>query len=210
MGAGHSHGPAAGQAGGRHRWRLAVSFGLIAVFFIVELTYGLISGCLALLADAGHMAADVVALGATRHTSAPATSYRSGRNPSNTMAPGQGPGHEHAVVRGQDAPEVRIRLQRGDEAVQPQSDDPRAHPQPAPVLAHALPDQPRPTNLSKRRQTEQGYRLRDQHGLGLPAGPRNAARTLRRSTGAAGPRRAQFQLDRSHAVRGGAGSLTRA
>jgi cobalt-zinc-cadmium efflux system protein len=49
MGAGHSHGPAAGHAGGRHRWRLAVSFGLIAVFFVVELTYGLISGSLALL-----------------------------------------------------------------------------------------------------------------------------------------------------------------
>ncbi|MDN4160973.1 cation diffusion facilitator family transporter [Nocardioides abyssi] len=64
MGAGHSHGPAAGHAGGRHRWRLAVSFGLIAVFFVVELTYGLISGSLALVSDAGHMAADVVALGA--------------------------------------------------------------------------------------------------------------------------------------------------
>ena len=64
MGAGHSHGPAAGHAGGRHRWRLAVSFALIAVFFVVELTYGLLSGSLALLSDAGHMAADVVALGA--------------------------------------------------------------------------------------------------------------------------------------------------
>lgn len=41
MGAGHSHGPPAGHAGGRHQWRLAVSFGLIAVFFVVELTYGL-------------------------------------------------------------------------------------------------------------------------------------------------------------------------
>ena len=64
MGAGHSHGPPAGHAGGRHRWRLAVSFALIAVFFVVELTYGLLSGSLALLSDAGHMAADVVALGA--------------------------------------------------------------------------------------------------------------------------------------------------
>ena len=64
MGAGHSHGPAAGHAGGRHRWRLAVSFGLIAAFFVVELTYGLLSGSMALLSDAGYMAADVVALGA--------------------------------------------------------------------------------------------------------------------------------------------------
>jgi cobalt-zinc-cadmium efflux system protein len=60
MGAGHHH---AGH-GGRHRWRLAVAFGLVATFFVVELTAGLLSGSLALLSDAGHMAADVVALGA--------------------------------------------------------------------------------------------------------------------------------------------------
>lgn len=67
MGAGHGHGTAVastGHAGGRHRWRLSVAFGLVAVFFLVELVYGLISGSLALLSDAGHMAADVVALGA--------------------------------------------------------------------------------------------------------------------------------------------------
>ncbi len=62
MGAGHGHGT--GHAGGRHRWRLVVAFALVAVFFVVELTFGLISGSLALLSDAGHMAADVVALGA--------------------------------------------------------------------------------------------------------------------------------------------------
>lgn len=60
MGAGHGH----GHAGGRHRWRLAVSFGLVAAFFVVELVVGLASGSLALISDAGHMAADVVALGA--------------------------------------------------------------------------------------------------------------------------------------------------
>lgn len=68
MGAGHGHGRTAtaapGHAGDRHRWRLAVSFALVAGFFGVELTYGLLSGSLALLSDAGHMAADVVALGA--------------------------------------------------------------------------------------------------------------------------------------------------
>ncbi|WP_248583646.1 cation diffusion facilitator family transporter [Nocardioides sp. InS609-2] len=57
---GHGH----GHAGARHRWRLALSFGLILAFFVVELTFGLLSGSLALLSDAGHMAADVVALGA--------------------------------------------------------------------------------------------------------------------------------------------------
>ncbi|RYB89208.1 cation transporter [Nocardioides glacieisoli] len=60
MGHGHSH----GHAGGRHRWRLAVAFGLVAAFFGVELAVGVVSGSLALISDAGHMAADVVALGA--------------------------------------------------------------------------------------------------------------------------------------------------
>jgi len=41
-----------------------VSFVLIASFFVVELVTALVSGSLALLSDAGHMAADVVALGA--------------------------------------------------------------------------------------------------------------------------------------------------
>ncbi|MET1039130.1 MAG: cation transporter, partial [Aeromicrobium sp.] len=60
MGAGHGH----GHAGARHRWRLAVAFGLVASFFGVELAVGLATGSLALISDAGHMAADVVALGA--------------------------------------------------------------------------------------------------------------------------------------------------
>ncbi len=60
MGVGHGH----GHGGGRHRWRLGVSFGLIAAFFVVELVVGLVSGSLALISDAGHMAADVVTLGA--------------------------------------------------------------------------------------------------------------------------------------------------
>jgi cobalt-zinc-cadmium efflux system protein len=65
MGAGHSHPPApAGHAGGRYRRKLAIAFGLIAAFFVVELAYGLVADSLALISDAGHMAADVVALGA--------------------------------------------------------------------------------------------------------------------------------------------------
>lgn len=64
MGAGHGHGHGAASAGGNHRWRLAVSFGLVASFFVVELVTGIVSGSLALISDAGHMAADVVALGA--------------------------------------------------------------------------------------------------------------------------------------------------
>src|SRR5699024_476274 len=57
----HHH---AEHAGGRHRWRLLIAFVLIAAFFVVELGAAVWSGSLALLSDAGHMAADVVALGA--------------------------------------------------------------------------------------------------------------------------------------------------
>ncbi|WP_040158793.1 cation diffusion facilitator family transporter [Nigerium massiliense] len=62
---GHSHSPSHGvSAAGRHRWRLAVTFGLTGTFFVVELVAGLLSRSLALISDAGHMAADVVTLGA--------------------------------------------------------------------------------------------------------------------------------------------------
>ena len=64
MGAGHGHGHSGPHAGARHRWRLVVAFGLVAAFFGVELAVGLATGSLALVSDAGHMAADVVALGA--------------------------------------------------------------------------------------------------------------------------------------------------
>ncbi|TDC75594.1 cation diffusion facilitator family transporter [Streptomyces hainanensis] len=77
-GHGHSHGTT--SASGRHRWRLAVSFVLISTFFVIELVYALISGSLALLSDAGHMAADVVTLAAaliaTRIATRPDTTGR--------------------------------------------------------------------------------------------------------------------------------------
>ncbi|MGO1685953.1 MAG: cation diffusion facilitator family transporter [Brachybacterium sp.] len=60
----HSHGAVAGHAGAAHRWRLLVAVVLIGGFFVVELVAGLLSGSLALLSDAGHMAADVVTLSA--------------------------------------------------------------------------------------------------------------------------------------------------
>ncbi|WP_235497408.1 cation transporter, partial [Aeromicrobium sp. Leaf272] len=64
MGHGHAHGHAGGPASGRHRGRLTVVFVIIAAFFVVELVYGILASSLALLSDAGHMAADVVTLGA--------------------------------------------------------------------------------------------------------------------------------------------------
>ncbi|MBF6354106.1 cation transporter [Nocardia higoensis] len=67
MGHGHSHAPTSvggEHAAGRHRWRLALAFALISAFFVVEFVFGLLSGSLALISDAGHMAADVVTLAA--------------------------------------------------------------------------------------------------------------------------------------------------
>lgn len=64
MGAGHGHGVTVGHVGARYRWRLAMTFVLVAGFMLVELIFGVLTGSLALLSDAGHMAADVVALGA--------------------------------------------------------------------------------------------------------------------------------------------------
>lgn len=63
---GHSHASAHAvlSAGGRHRTRLAIAAVLIGAFFVVELVAALVSGSLALLSDAGHMAADVLTLSA--------------------------------------------------------------------------------------------------------------------------------------------------
>lgn len=65
MGAGHGHGQggAVGHAGRKYRWRLGLTFGLVLGFLVVELVFGILSQSLALISDAGHMSADVVALG---------------------------------------------------------------------------------------------------------------------------------------------------
>lgn len=55
----HSHTPAITRDNER---KVLLSFGLIASFMIVEVVGGLISGSLALLADAGHMLTDAAAL----------------------------------------------------------------------------------------------------------------------------------------------------
>jgi cobalt-zinc-cadmium efflux system protein len=69
MGLQHHHsshsGGAQSRPTARFAGRLAISFGLTAGFFLVEIIAGLISGSLALIADASHMATDVVALGAS-------------------------------------------------------------------------------------------------------------------------------------------------
>lgn len=66
MGSGHSHGPGAavGHVGGKYRFRLALTFGMVLSFMLVELVVGVMANSLALISDAGHMGADAVALGA--------------------------------------------------------------------------------------------------------------------------------------------------
>lgn len=51
----HAHGSA-------NRTRLAIAFAIIAVVLVAEVVGGLLSGSLALLADAGHMASDAIGL----------------------------------------------------------------------------------------------------------------------------------------------------
>jgi cation diffusion facilitator family transporter len=60
MGHGHSHAPT--TAGGAHRRRLVVVLGLTLAVLVAEVVGGVLSGSLALLADAGHMATDAAGL----------------------------------------------------------------------------------------------------------------------------------------------------
>ncbi|MEI5583276.1 MULTISPECIES: cation diffusion facilitator family transporter [unclassified Agromyces] len=70
----HDHSDAANAA---NRTRLGAAIAIIGVFLVVQVAGGLVSGSLALLADAGHMAGDllglVVALGAAIVAARPAT-----------------------------------------------------------------------------------------------------------------------------------------
>lgn len=55
---GHDHG--AVTAGGKHRGRLAAALGIAAAVFVLEVIGALVTGSLALLADAGHVLTDVL------------------------------------------------------------------------------------------------------------------------------------------------------
>jgi cation diffusion facilitator family transporter len=60
---GHDHGAAHGTASAAHRGRLAVVLALTCGVFVIEVVGALLSGSLALLADAAHMATDAVGIG---------------------------------------------------------------------------------------------------------------------------------------------------
>lgn len=61
MGSGHAH-DHSGSAGARNKTRLAITLGLVSVYMVAEVIGGLLTNSLALLADAGHMLSDAVAL----------------------------------------------------------------------------------------------------------------------------------------------------
>ncbi|GAB3022931.1 cation diffusion facilitator family transporter [Mycobacterium bourgelatii] len=61
MGAGHSHAPGDTE-NSRMIPRMILAAGILATFFVIELTTSLLINSIALLADAGHMLTDVVAV----------------------------------------------------------------------------------------------------------------------------------------------------
>ncbi len=64
MGHGHSHSHAlsADSVGNRRLWPMVVGMAIIGTFFVVEVVAGVLANSLALLADAGHMLTDVLAM----------------------------------------------------------------------------------------------------------------------------------------------------
>ncbi|BBC74223.1 cobalt transporter [Altererythrobacter sp. B11] len=62
MGAGHSHSHSHAPAQGSHGRAFAIGVALNTVFVVVEASFGLLSGSMALVADAGHNLSDVLSL----------------------------------------------------------------------------------------------------------------------------------------------------
>jgi cobalt-zinc-cadmium efflux system protein len=60
---GHSHGPPGGTVTSGYRSRLRVALAITLAVTAVEIAGGVVSGSLALIADAGHMATDALGLG---------------------------------------------------------------------------------------------------------------------------------------------------
>ncbi|HWS34079.1 MAG TPA: cation diffusion facilitator family transporter [Actinoplanes sp.] len=80
MGHGHGHDHGTVTATGRHRGVLTAALGISIVIFAIEIVGAVLTGSLALLADAGHVLADAggvaLALGATVLAARPATGRR--------------------------------------------------------------------------------------------------------------------------------------
>jgi cobalt-zinc-cadmium efflux system protein len=83
MGHDHAHHAAVGPAGsvsGRHSYRLGIALGLTLTYMAAEVIGGILTGSLALLADAAHMLTDAAGLGlallAIRFAAKPATAQK--------------------------------------------------------------------------------------------------------------------------------------
>ncbi len=83
MGHDHAHHLPSGQAGsasGRHSYRLGIALGLTLTYMSAEVIGGILTGSLALLADAAHMLTDAAGLGlallAIRFAARPATAQK--------------------------------------------------------------------------------------------------------------------------------------
>ncbi|NHC16487.1 cation diffusion facilitator family transporter [Motilibacter deserti] len=80
MGAGHGHSHGHGHGAGAHRSRLLVVLAITAAVVVVQILGGVLSGSLALLADAGHAFTDaaglLIAVLAVTFAALPATSQR--------------------------------------------------------------------------------------------------------------------------------------
>jgi cobalt-zinc-cadmium efflux system protein len=59
----HDHGASAARAGARHVRPLLISFVMLVAFMVVQVVTALVTGSLALLSDAGHMATDALGVG---------------------------------------------------------------------------------------------------------------------------------------------------
>ncbi len=79
MGPNHSHGNIT-SSGARFKGRLAAALAVAVVVFLVQVVGGIVTGSLALLADAGHLLTDVVgvglALAAVTYANRPAPAHR--------------------------------------------------------------------------------------------------------------------------------------
>lgn len=80
MADGHNHAHRHDHGGGANARRLKLTLALVAVYMGAEVVGGVVSGSLALIADAGHMLSDAAALGLTlfamRYARKPATARR--------------------------------------------------------------------------------------------------------------------------------------
>src|ERR1044072_765904 len=79
-------------------------------------------------------------------------------------APQDRAGHEDAAVRGEDAAEVGVGLEGGDETVGAGGEDAARGPHPAAVLPYALPDQPGSADLEEGGDDEEGGGAGYEHG----------------------------------------------